>query len=155
MFGRKKTAEHYILIYCNYSDAEQINREIALMSPNILGTLVDHAGELPSGSGYFHDVLSPKIDRMKKIHKDYKAAERAIKSLPVKQAWCCITWGVLLNRKPGEEKKVLRTVRQIAEFLNENKKALEVEKEITYDCYKKSRQRGIDRINAELGVFVA
>ena len=143
-----KNAEHYIRIYCDYSDAEIRNREIALESPNILGTLVDHAGELPSGSGFFHDVLSPRIDRMRKIHPDYRYSVVLLQSLSKKQAWCCITWGYLVNRRPpsekGEKQKILRTIKDISEYL-----------EVSYDCYKKTRQRGIDRINAQLGVLIA
>lgn len=142
-----KRAEHFIKIYCDYSDAEQRNREIALESPNILGTLVDHAGELPSGSGFFHDVLTPRIDRMRKIHPDYRTAVSLLRLLSKKQAWCCITWGYLINRRPPSDKEkqpILKNTKLIAEYL-----------EVNYDCYKRTKQRGIDRINAELGVFIA
>jgi len=149
-----KRAEHYIRIYCDYFDAEQRNREIALESPNILGTLVDHAGELPSGSGYFHDVLSPRIDRMRKIHKDYKKSDKLLRLLTKKQAWCCITWGHLVDRRPKDSKKVLKSVRDVSEYMDSCLKELN-RPGIDYDCFRKQRQRGIDRINAELGYLIA
>lgn len=145
---KKKRAEHYIRIYCDYFDADQRNREIALESPNILGTLVDHLGELPSGSGYFHDVLTPRIDKMRKIHPDYEDSQKLLRLLTKKQAWCVLSWGSLVKRRP--EKKVLKTVKDVAEYLDSI-----IEGGVNYDCYKRTRRAGIDRINAELGILIA
>lgn len=150
MFGKKKTAEHYIKVYCAYSDAEIRNREIALESPTIFEKLIDHAGEMPSSSGFMPDTLVNRIDRMRKIHPDYPASMSLLRALSKKQAWCCISWGYLVNRRPPESKKILKTVKDVAAYLDEI-----VEGGVSYDCYKKTRQRGIDKINAELGIFVA
>lgn len=141
---RSKTAEHYIMVYCDYSDAEIINSEIALEAPHTLGRLVDHAGELPQGSGFCHDVLVGRIDRMRTIHKDYDKSYQLMRLLTKKQAWCCIAWGYLLDRKPEGAEKPLKSVKLIAEHLG-----------INYDCFKKTRKNGIDRINAELGFLIA
>ena len=159
MFGKKKDAEHYIKIYCAYYDATVRNREIALESITILGKMFDHAGEMPSSSGYYHDTLVGRIDKMRKIHPDYNQAAKLLELLNQKQMDCCLTWGFLINRRPPKAKKVLRTVKDIAEYLNarqqEENERLGIEERITYDCYKKTRKAGLDLINAELGLLVA
>lgn len=144
MWGKKKDAEHYIKIYCNYSDAEIRNSEIALESPTTFGKLIDHAGEMPNGSGFFHDVLVPKIDRMRTIHPDYPKAFELMRLLNKFQVYCCVSWGYFLDRRPPEAEKTLKTAKDIAEYLK-----------CDYDDYKTILQSGIDRINAELSFLEA
>lgn len=159
MWGKKKDAEHYIKIYCAYYDAQVRNREIALESITILGKMFDHAGEMPSSSGYMHDTLVGRIDKMRRIHPDYNQAARLLEVLNKKQTECCLSWGFLINRRPPQAEKVLRTVKDVAEYLDarqqEKNAQFDTGERITYDCYKRTRKAGIDRINAELGILVA
>lgn len=67
----------------------------------------------------------------------------------------CLSWGYLINRRPPFAEKVLRTVKDVAEYLDARQQERNANERITYDCYRKIRKDGIDRINAELGILVA
>lgn len=139
-----KDAEHYIKIFCNYADAEIRNYEIALEAPHTLGKLVDHAGEMPSSSGFLHDVLVGRIDKMRTIHPDFPMSVSLLRRLKEKECYCVLAFGYLIMRRPPESKKIMKTVKDVAEYI-----------EYEYESFKKARQRGIDRMNAQLGVIIA
>lgn len=150
-----KDAEFYVKIYCDYGQAAIRNYEIALEAPNILTRLIEHEGELPQGSGYFHDTLIGRIDKMKRIHEKFSNAMSLLRLITEKQRWCAIAWECHMHRlhemADGTE-RTLNSGREVAEYLN-----------VDYECFRKQRQRGLDRINqrledlrnAENGVFIA
>ena len=135
----KKTAEHYIEIYCTYYDANALNRELAVLGPTILGKMVDHQGEMPSSSGYYHDVISGRIDKMKKIHPDFMKALQLVSSLPYLIRKPCVCWQLFKNRKPADCEKTLTTGKAVAEYLG-----------YEYDKFRQYRAVGLEIINYEL-----
>jgi len=139
-----KDAEYYVRVFCDYAQAVTLNHELALQAPHILGILVDHAGELPVSGGYLHDVMSGRIDRMRKIHRHFSRSITLLRLLNEKQQSCVFKWEWYINKRPENALATLRTGKDVAEYLG-----------VEYECFKKNRQRGLDRINAELGLFIA
>jgi hypothetical protein len=151
---RVKTAEHYINIFCTFAIDAQLNADIAAMSPTILGKLIEHRGEMPSGSGYFHDVLTGKIDKLRTVHPDFEDARLVLSKLYKKHAKAicsAIAWRYLINRtiewkddKGLQRRRYMATGKDIAEHIK-----------VDYANLKRNRARALDLINAEFGIFVA
>ena len=140
----KKDAEYYVKVYCDYLHVAGINDEIAQMAPHMLGRLVDHLGEIPPGSGFFHDVLSIRVDRMRRLHRDFNRAKQLLIRLPDQQYKAVLMWSYLIGTQPATSEKRLTTGKDIAAHLG-----------VVYDSFRKNRQRGLDAINAELGFILA
>lgn len=140
----KKDAEYYVKVYCDYLHVEGINDEIAQMAPHMLGRLVDHAGEIPQGSGYFHDVLSIRVDKMRQLHADFATSKALMATLTDDQYRAVFCWQYLIETHPKKSETRLNTGKDVARYLGTD-----------YEWFKKLRQRGLDRINAELGCLVA
>lgn len=142
-----RTAEDYIRIFCDYFEANLRNIELAMEGPTTLGKLVDFQGDMPGGSGFFHDTLMPKIDKMKKIPLAYKRAQELFMLLPWTQQFCVFMWEYYIHRRVQDvsgEDVYLASGKDVARYLN-----------INYNTFKCGRQRGIDRMNAELNVLIA
>lgn len=141
-----KQAEYYVKIYCDYEHIDKLNEEIAKEAPHTLGKLVDHAGEMPSRSGYCHDVLSGRIDRLLHVHKLFSRAKQLVESLNHDQRYCVVEWERNLGKlvKEGDNLRTLTTGKAVADKLGAD-----------YEWFKKTRQRGLDKINAALGILIA
>lgn len=139
-----KTAEYYVGIFCDFLSINEINNEIAQMAPHVLGRLVDHLGEIPPGSGFFHDVLSVRIDKMRRVHADFNKAQELLALLTDEQYKAVFYWQYLINTQPEKSTKRLLTGKDVALFLR-----------VDYETFKKQRQRGLDKMNAELGCLIA
>lgn len=140
----KKDAEYFVGIYCDYLAISEINNEIAQMAPHMLGRLVDHAGEIPHGSGFYHDVLSIRVDKMRRVHEDFDTAKALLRRLTDEQYKAVFYWQYFIETHPEKSETRLNTGKDVARYLC-----------VDYECFKKARQRGLDRINAELGCLVA
>lgn len=140
----KKDAEYFVGVYCDFLSIAEINNEIAQMAPHMLGRLVDHRGEIPQGSGFFHDVLSFRIDKMRSLHTDFRNAQVLLRQLTDDQYRVVFYWQYLIHTQPEKADRRLNTGKDVAQYLGVN-----------YDWFKKTRQRGLDRINAELGCLIA
>lgn len=142
-----KDADHYIRVFCGYFDTQQVNNELAMMAPHLNGLLMDFEGEIPGGSGFMFDTVSPRVSRMKFVHKDYPTAERLIYQLPEPLRLAAVVWQFYMHRRPDPKNldcKVLHSGKDIAEYFKLN-----------YKRFNEARNIARDRINAELGILTA
>lgn len=147
-----KTADHYVKIYCDCLLADHLNSEIAWEGPHTLGTLMDHLGEMPCGSGFFHDVLSERVDKMRSLHPDFSRSVELMELVTIDQYQAMFAWEAAMNKKPEHCNRYLRTGKDVVAYLIRYCKCFEGR---NYDWFQKTRRRGLDRINAELEVLIA
>lgn len=141
---KKKDALHYIKVHCDFLLAVSLNDDLAFQGPHTLGKLFDHAGQMPSGSGFFHDVLSGRIDKMRRVHRDFRYSCSLLSRISKSQYWCVCAWELLIHKRPDGWHKVIRSGPDVAEYTR-----------VDYEWLKKTRVRGIDAVNAQLGLLLA
>jgi hypothetical protein len=139
-----KTAVYYVDVYANCLSDDVRNRELAVLGPHLNGLLVTFRGEIPSSSGVQSDQVAWRADKMRRLHRDFARAQELMQCVTVKQYMALVQWRALLGRTPENAPGRLNEATDIAKYLH-----------IEYGPWWHLIQRGLDRINAEMGIIIA
>lgn len=139
-----RTAEYYVFLFVDCYANAALNDELVVLGPHLNGLLVDFLGEIPQSSNFKSDAVGWRADRLRRVSKDFGEATRLLSCCTDEQRTSLCQWAYLKDRQPDGAQWRLRTKEDVAKFLH-----------ISIDDFKQSIRQGYDRINAQLGVFVA
>lgn len=139
-----RTAEYYVFLFVDCYANAALNDELVVLGPHLNGLLVDFLGEIPQSSNFKSDAVGWRADRLRRIPKDFEKAASLLKLCTMKQQQALCEWAYYKDRHPEGSDRRLSSKDAVAKYLHVDSVA-----------WFELIQRGEDRINAELGIFVS
>lgn len=135
-----KTAEYWVQCWIDYSDMAARNDELAVLGASIAGMLVDFRGEVPRGSGFKHETVSARAEKLRTISRDFRMACHVMAALSNEEFSAAVEWVFLKDRNPMDAEKRIKSRKDAYSYLRGQDE--------NFEDWNRAVNRAFDKINA-------